>query len=281
MLVTGGFKPAGNATIKDAKWQSLFNGKNLNGWFSYLATPDTSVDVPGWPKNKDGTYAKPLGINNDPLHVFSVVTIDGKPAIHVSGKIHGSITTNRVFKNFHLRLRFKWGNHIWPGTPGQKRDSGLLYDAFGKDGAADNSWMKSHEFQIEEGDLGDYWAVGGTAMDIHARKIDSTDYIYDPKSPPVEFSQGLPQGRHCIKGANYENPQGEWNTLDLYSYDGTAVHVVNGYVVMVLHNSRYLDNGKSTPLTSGHIQLQSEGGEVYYTDVQIQSIDRIPPELLQ
>lgn len=284
MFLNGGIgqihNPAKQKTKQEA-WQSLFNGKNLNGWFSYLATPDKTVNVPGWPKSSDGAYTKPLGINNDPLHVFSVVKIDGKPAIHVSGKIHGSITTKGIYKNFHVQLRFKWGTHIWPGTPGQKRDSGLLYYAFGKDGAADHSWMKSHEFQIEEGDVGDYWAVGGTAMDIHARKIDSTDYIYDPSAPSVEFSQGLPQGRHCIKEANYEKPVGQWNTLDLYCYGGTAVHVVNGHVVMVLHNSRYLDNGKSTPLNSGHIQLQSEGGEIYYTDIKIQPIKRIPPKYLK
>lgn len=280
MILTAGVEPSYKAT-QEGEWHSLFNGKNLDGWVTYVAVPGKNVDVPNWPKNADGSYTKPLGVNNDPQHVFSVVTIGGIHAIRVSGKIHGAITTKGIYKNFHVQLRFKWGKNIWPGNPGQKRDSGLLYYAFGKHGGADNSWMKSHEFQIEEGDLGDYWAVGGTAMDIYAQKRDSADYIYDPTAPSIEFSQGLPQGRHCIKSANYEKPYGDWNTLDLYCYEGTAVHVVNGHVVMVLHNSRYINNGESTPLTKGRIQLQSEGAEIYYTDVKIQSIDRIPSKLLQ
>lgn len=35
---------------------------------------------------------------------------------------------------------------------------------------------------------------------------------------------------------NYWN--GEWNTLNLYIFGGSGIHIVNGKLVMKLHNSR-------------------------------------------
>lgn len=273
----------GNTTMNNHQdtWHALFNGKNLDGWVTYLAKPNKNVDIKGLPRNEDGTYKKPIGVNKDPAGVFSVVMEDDKPAIRISGKVFGALTTEQTWKNFHLSLQFKWGNAKWPPREDAKRDSGILYYAFGEHGGADHSWMKSHEFQVQHGDVGDYWGVGGTAMDIPAQfsKPDS-NYVYSPDAQTVSFSEGLPAGRHCIKGSDHEKPTGQWNTLELYCYGGTAVHVVNGEIMMVLHHSRYLHNGKYTPLTQGHLQLQSEGSEVFYRDIKITSIDRIPDALL-
>ena len=47
---------------------------------------------------------------------------------------------------------------------------------------------------------------------------------------------------------------------------------------MVLKNSRYIENGKSFPLVKGKIQLQSEGSEVFYKDIQIQKLDVMPAQ---
>jgi len=271
------------STPKDQEdWQPLFNGKNLEGWETYLAKPDKSLDVEGLPRNADGTYKEPYGINNDPLGVFSVVTEDGKPAIRISGKVFGALTSKERWKNYHLQLQFKWGENQWPPRKNAKRDTGLLYYAFGAHGGADNSWMKSQEFQIQHTDVGDYWGVGGGAMDITARKTaDNKSYIYDSGAPKISFGEGLEAGRHCKKAANYENPHGQWNTLDLYTYGNTAVHVVNGHPVMVLHNSRYIGDGQNHPLTGGRIQLQSEGAEVYYRHIKLQSIEKIPEKFLK
>ena len=35
-----------------------------------------------------------------------------------------------------------------------KKDSGLMYHAVGPNGADGGNWMRSHEFQIQEGDKG-------------------------------------------------------------------------------------------------------------------------------
>jgi hypothetical protein len=42
-----------------------------------------------------------------------------------------------------------------------------------------------------------------------------------------------------------------------------------------------MENGKELPLTKGKIQIQSEGAEVFYKGIKIQSIDKLPAELLK
>lgn len=51
---------------------------------------------------------------------------------------------------------------------------------------------------------------------------------------------------------------------------------MNGKVVMVLENSIQIDNDKRRDLTKGKIQLQSESAEIFYRNIQIRHIDRIP-----
>jgi hypothetical protein len=45
----------------------------------------------------------------------------------------------------------------------------------------------------------------------------------------------------------------------------------------VLQGSRYLKDGETLPLAKGKIQLQSEAAEVFFKDIQIRSISRLPP----
>jgi hypothetical protein len=47
---------------------------------------------------------------------------------------------------------------------------------------------------------------------------------------------------------------------------------------MRLYGATRIDADLPTPVTSGPIILQSEGAEVFYRDIEIQSITAIPPE---
>ena len=53
---------------------------------------------------------------------------------------------------------------------------------------------------------------------------------------------------------------------------------MNGHVVMILRNSRYVTDGKSVPLIKGKIQIQSEAAEVFYKDIRIKAISKLPDE---
>src|SRR5204862_7251029 len=70
-------------------WMPLFNGRNLAGWDTFLGKPHPSTDVPGLARQPDGTYAEVVGPGRDPRGVFSVVDVDGAPAIRISGEIYG------------------------------------------------------------------------------------------------------------------------------------------------------------------------------------------------
>jgi hypothetical protein len=252
--------------------RSLFNGKNLNGWETYVGPPYDTLQ-------KKFTGKAP-GLNVDPFRVFSVAETDGKNAIRISGEHFGGISTKDAFENYHLRLEFKWGKKKWHPKKNDARDSGLLYHAVGPHAADGNFWMRSQEFQIQEGDCGDYWGVAGGIADIPARKSDKDQYVYDPSAPLLTFRDKSPIGRRCIKNPDAEKPSGEWNVIELYCVGDTSVHVVNGVVNMILYNLSQANAGDSTPLTKGKIQIQSEGAEIFYRNISIENIRRIPGTLL-
>ena len=113
-------------TKKD-HWKQLYNGKDLTGWDTYIG-PDL---------NDSGKFitGQPLGLNNDPRHVFTIVNQDGENLIRISGENWGAISTKDEFENYHLQLQFKWGALSWGQKKNKKKDSGLLYHSVGKYGA--------------------------------------------------------------------------------------------------------------------------------------------------
>jgi hypothetical protein len=256
-----------------SQWTSLFNKYDLAGWDTYLG-PD--LDSTG-----KMITDKPVGLNNDPNHVFTIVKENGENIIRISGEEWGGISTKHEYENYHLQLKFKWGNLTWGQKKNKKKDSGLLYHAVGPHGADYGAWMRSQEFQIEEGNCGEYWGVAGGMQDIPAIQNSDSDYVYNPAGKIYTFSANSPAGRHCRKATDAEKKSGEWNTLDLYCHRDTSVHVINGKVMMVLYNSRQMENGQAMPLTKGKLQIQSEGAEVFYKDIKIQQITQLPVEIVK
>ncbi len=124
---------------------SLFNGKDLSGWYTYIPHKDKSID----PKT-------------DPKGVFQVE--DG--LIHVSGEEFGCLTTEKEFDDYHLIVEFKWGEKKYPPRENAVRDSGILMHCVGPD----KVWTKSIECQIQEGDCGDFWLVDGTSITVDGKE---------------------------------------------------------------------------------------------------------------
>ena len=263
-------------------WESLFNGKDFTGWEVYLGVPDPSVDVPGMERNEDGEYTQPLGVDNDPLKIFTVVEIDGAPAVRASGQIYGSFATVREYSNYHLRLEAKWGDKKWAPREDKPRNAGVLYHGIGDFGKGLDVWKISHECQVMETMFGDSYRMGDTYCHITASRTNENErYTFDRTAPKVSFGHGLPAGPICSKNPMNEKPLGEWNTIEVLCYEGTSVHIINGKVNMINTNSHTVVNGKDIPLTKGVIQLQSEGAEIYYRNIEICSISEIPGKYLK
>ena len=264
-------------------WTSLWNGKNLDGWTTWMQQPAASSDVPGLKRDADGKYTEPIGSDRDPLKVFTVVNdVDGKPAIRISGEVFGELRSKASFKDYHLKLQFKWGEKKWaprdkPETP---RDSGLLYHVHSAPGAEGRTWARSVELQIQEHDVGDLYAVG-SAIAVRAKARAGTKptlYDYDPAGEWTYFSQSQGSMGRCIKQPDNEKSTGEWNTVELIAFGNDAIHIVNGMVVMRLHGPVRINADLPTPVTSGPIIFQSEGAELFYRDIQVRPITAIPAE---
>jgi hypothetical protein len=256
-------------------WKPLFNGKNLDGWDTYLGRPDRSTTGLDLKQNARGNYTEPVGLNKDPKNVFTVVEIEGAPAIRISGEIYGALTTRDEFENYHLRLDVKWGEKRWPPRANTVRDSGLLYHCVGPHGAGSGAWMQSFECQIQENDFGDFWSVVGVIVDVEGEQQEGRG--------PVTFKKGgqLFRGwtNRIIRSPQADKLR-EWNTVELYAVGQTSVHVVNGQPNMILTGLRRRVDGQEAPLTKGKLQLQSEAAEVYYRNIEIRPIDRIPDKFL-
>ncbi len=267
---------------KEAKFESIFNGKNFDGWEAYLGVPDPSVDVPGMTKNAEGVYTQPLGVNNDPLNVFSIVEVDGEPALRASGQIYGSFATVKEYGNYHLRLEVKWGEKKWVPREDKPRNAGVLYHGTGDFGKGLNVWKISHECQVMETMFGDSYRMGETFCDITASRTNENErYTFDRNASLVSFGHGLPAGPICGRNPMNEKPLGEWNVIEVLCYEGTSVHVINGKVNMINTNSHLVVDGKDVPLHKGVIQLQSEGAEVFYRHIELRPINKIPNEYLK
>jgi hypothetical protein len=286
LLVLGGLCLATLSGEAQSGWTSLWNGKDLDGWTTWMRQPEPTSEVPGLVKAADGKYTDPIGSGRDPLKVFTVVSnVDGRPAIRISGEVFGELRSKRDFKNYHLRMQFKWGEKKWAPrdraeTP---RDSGLLYHVHSAPGAEGRTWARSIELQIQEKDVGDLYAVGA-AIAVRAKVRPGTKpalFDYDPTGDWMYFAQSHGQSGRCIKQPDNEKPNGEWNTVELIAFGKDAIHIVNGKVVMRLHDPLQINAAVPTSVTSGPIILQSEGAEIFYRAIEFRPIPAIPAEFAE
>lgn len=254
------------------QWQPLLDEK-MSHWEVWMGIPHSSVQ--GLPNqtfqadnlNVHGDPVNAMGLNNDVKNVFSMIEQDGKPVLHITGEVYGGLTSKSEFENYHLSLQVKWGDKKWAPRLNNKRDSGLLFHCKGPHGAFWKVWKACQELQIQETDFGDYIPLAGPSGKIRTL------------APQGELKYH-PQGKHLelVKGYSHASiepdlPHGEWNTVELYVLNDNAVFVVNSKVVMVIQESK---DKNGVALTSGQLQLQSEGAELFYRDVKIKAISQLP-----
>ncbi|OJU09813.1 MAG: hypothetical protein BGN86_10720 [Caulobacterales bacterium 68-7] len=249
---------------------ALFNGRDLNdweGWLGYADPAKTYRNPPEAPLGRAGAD-----------EMFKVVTEDGQPALYVNGKTWGALVHKGDYRNYHLRLDYKWGPGRWPPRVNLPPNNGLLYHSYGDQGASTGTWMYAVEFEIMQGSTGMVVRVGeGTRPHTTVGHDAAVAY------PQRRFMLGgrdievVSPAWNVQHARDAERPAGEWNTLDLYVLGDKAIHVVNGQPVMMVHGIETVDAaGKRTPLTHGRIQLQSEGAETYFRNIVLEPIDRLP-----
>jgi hypothetical protein len=260
------------------EWTPLLD-KDLSNWEMYLSYSHNQNYKGELPRSETGAVIKPVGYHKNEKEVFTVVQEGGEPVLRISGEIYGSVFTKQVYENYHLKLKVKWGSQKFEPRKSKLKDSGILYHSIGESGVDYwRAWKLSQEFQIMEGHIGDYWSIANSAIDIRAFPSEGVmSSVANANQPFLPFGKGTNQGGFCMRSENHERPAGEWTDVELICYQDKSLHIVNGQVVMVLQNSRYVENGKDFPLTKGKIQLQSEAAEVYFKDIKIKPIKSLLP----
>jgi hypothetical protein len=233
-----------NKTIK------LFNGDNLEGWYTFL---------------------KPRGRDNDPKGVFTVK--DGM--IRISGEEWGCITTLAEYDNYSLVTEFKWGDLSFEPRLDNARDCGILLHSQGEDGSSDGTWIHSIECQIIEGGTGDFIVVGDGSDQFQitstvALEKQGNSFVFQQDGHPETINRGRinwfgrdPDWKDMLgfRGGNdVEHLPGEWNTLECIAEDDQITIFLNGILV---------NKATNVKPKKGRIQIQSESAEVFFRKVEL------------
>lgn len=261
----------------ESGWVKLLD-KNLSKWEIYQSYRFHDGYDGTIPVNENGEKIKPIGYNKNEANLISVTMVDNEPVLRISGEIYGCVFTKQEFQNYHLKLKMKWGTLKWEPRKNEPMDSGVLYHSQGECGNDYwHSWMQSEEMQVMEGGLGDYWCCGATGGHVRMRTPDDYMGIYDPNG--TEYPMGVDGRRNGFvqHSGNFEKP-GEWNMIELICFGDKSVHIVNGHLVMAISKLVFKDGNTVKPLVKGKIQLQSEAAEVFYKDVEIKKLNRVPKE---
>jgi hypothetical protein len=262
-----------------APWRDLLDAKlgNFDVYLSYRGDQIMSVI-----KGTAPADLKPVGLNPPGQDVFTVQKQGADTVLRVSGEYYGCLVTKESFSNYHSRVQFQWGEKKWEPRLTELKDSGILYHTSGPYGVDYwKSWALSHEFQIIEHGIGEYWTQATSAITIRATPgkpgAQGADAPrWDPEAPWTEF---VPPNNHALAGSDEDKP-GQWNQVDLLCVDDRCLHIANGKVVMALKNARYKDKATDRwiPMTGGKLQFQSEAAEIFYRKFQVRPIKAIPKE---
>jgi hypothetical protein len=250
LCAAAAFGQARENAIRPESVIRLFNGKNLDGWYTWL---------------KDSRY-------DDPKKVFTVE----KGVIHISGDGFGGITTRKEYRDYHLVMEFKWGERTWGSRKDHARDSGILLHGVGEDGVSGGTWMESIEAQMIEGGTGDiilvsgknkpavtvestigangelYWKKGGEVVTRDRGRIDW--YGRDPQWKDVINFRG---------SQDVEKPVGQWNRYEVIADGDSLTYLLNGATV---------NQASKLSHTYGKILVQTEGAELYVRKVELQPL---------
>jgi hypothetical protein len=238
------------------RWVPLFNGRNLDGWYTFLQKHG---------KNQDPDHV--IAIEDGAIHLY-------KDAPESSNVVMGYIATEKEHGNYHLRFQYRWGTKKFEPRFKLKRDAGLYYHLNGPDAV----WPRGLQYQIQQTDVGDLIALYGFALDTSIDPKTSSDkeptyrdqkYGGQPRvlgGRGIDYQKRLP-GEFEVNG---------WNTVEVIARGDTTVHLLNGHVVNEGRGIRFADPakpGSAQPVTKGRIALEIEAAEIYFRKVELRNLD--------
>lgn len=186
--------------------REIFNGKDLNNW--HFVVEDDAV--PG-------------------DHLFTVE----EGVISVKGRPLGYTYTKEKYRNFTLRLEYRWA-----GEAGNSGIFFLIEEPL-------NPFPKGIECQLMAGRAGDLVMLSGAELNEYMLPLGLTER---PEFPVID------------KGARgNEKPTGEWNKVAITVNEGVITVYINGL----------LQNSATSEVKEGHIGLQSEGAAIQFRNISL------------
>ena len=246
---------------------SLFNGRDLSGWYTYTTT--TRDQNPGI-----------FTVENGAIRIHGG---DGTKAYY------GGIYTNESYENYRLTLEYQFAGPTHGDRIKAARDSGILLHCTGKPVGA--SWEGSIEANVMEGDTGSFWLVpnrkGADGLDdagrpiklaitVEAEKRSNGEYYYKAGAAPVRlegrdkfcnpnYKETAATDTVGYRGANdFDSGPGKWTKMEC---------VCRGDVIEVYVNGKLANKATNCSLTRGRIGLQVEAADVWYRNLKLTKLE--------
>ncbi|MFO7824917.1 MAG: DUF1080 domain-containing protein [Cyclobacterium sp.] len=237
---------------KQDEWQSLFNGKDLQGWTPKFYHHETGENYANTFRVIDGV----IQVNYDDYDSFD--------------QRYGHLFYEQPFSSFHLKFEYRFTDQWMDDAPDYTyRNSGVMFHSQAPETILkEQDWPISVEYQM----LAD-------AEDGNPRPTGNMC------SPGTEvYFKGEMDPRHCINSSSPTIPWDEWVEAELIVYgDSLVIHKVNGEKVLEYTQPQIgggVANGYDPAikvdgkmLKEGFIGLQAEGQGVEFKNIFIKPLD--------
>jgi hypothetical protein len=254
----------------------LFNDKDLTG-FQIAVLPPLRLMQPV-------AKGKSKGRGKASDEVFTV----RDSAIHTTGQSHAALIADGIYDNYHLHLKYRWGEKTWYTGEAHPRSACIMIHA---------TLVNEGRLQRLEGVRCHLSSAGWTgdlnlfdpqnkALSMTATATERSPgetkkahahLTYSPGAPNTtvttatihrfEGDRGSPKADGLPRPVNWEHPLGRWNTLEI---------VCVGDAIRVIVNGRVLNHVTKVGLTKGAIAFVAEGAEIDFDDVRMTAMERLP-----
>lgn len=156
--------------------------------------------------------------------------------LHCKGSPKGYWYTTENYGNFILKLEWRW-----PTEPG---NGGVLV----RTSPPHQIWPKSLEAQINAGQAGDFWGLGGYRLTGPEERLKTADHPQFGKLTNLK------------RAVAAERPAGQWNQYEIRAEGDTVTLIINGQEV---------NRATGCETAPGAICLTAEGNPIEYRNVRL------------
>ena len=235
-----------NTSAPKAKWVSIFNGKNLDGWTMKIAGYKAGENFGNTFRVQDGI----LSIRYDQYDSFR--------------NKFGALYFNRKLTNYRLKVEYRFVGETTVGAPVWGfRDSGIQYHGQAASAVGvDQPFPVCLEYNLHGGNGKDERPVGeictpGTIVEVN----------------------GKPNASFCTPAAVKRTFHGDqWVTVEIDVQGSKIKHFVNGEEILAFENPKYnpqhefgktLIKGNESAIRDGYVSLQSNSHPIDFRKIEL------------